>query len=64
MLSQLVRAVREKKPLPLDLYDGVLMAAIGPLSEMSIAQESKVIQVPDFTRGQWNTRKPSFALET
>ena len=64
MLAQFVKAVREKKPLPLSLYDGVLMASIGPLSEASIAGGSKVIKVPDFTRGAWKTNKPYFALET
>lgn len=62
MLNQFVEAVRNKTPLPLSLYDGVLMAAIGPLSEMSIAENSKAIQVPDFTRGKWKTRKPDFAI--
>ena len=63
MLRQFVKAIREKKPLPAHLYDGVLMASIGPLSEKSIAEGSKVIQVPDFTRGKWKTRKPDFGLE-
>ncbi len=63
MLSQFIQAIREKKPLPLSLYDGVLMASIGPLSEMSITQNSKVINVPDFTRGKWQSNKPYFALE-
>ena len=63
MLTQFVKAIREKKPLPLDLYDGVLMASIGPLSEMSISGNSKVIDVPDFTRGKWQTKKAYFALE-
>ena len=62
MLNQFVEAVRNKKPLPLSLYDGVLMSSIGPLSEMSIAGNSKLIQVPDFTRGKWKTRKPYFAI--
>jgi len=64
MLSQFVKAVREDNPLPLDLYDGVLMASIGPLSEMSISMKSKVIEVPDFTRGKWKIREPYFALES
>jgi len=64
MLNQFVKAIRENKSLPLHLYDGVLMASIGPLSEMSIAQNSQVIHVPDFTRGKWKIRKPYFALET
>ncbi len=62
MFAQFLNAVRYKRPMPLSLYDGVLMAAIGPLSEMSIAQGSKAIKVPDFTRGKWKTRKPDFAL--
>jgi len=63
MLKQFIQAIRENKPLPLDLYDGVLMAAIGPLSEMSIKKKNNVIEVPDFTRGKWKSRTPYFALE-
>ncbi|MCP5535788.1 MAG: Gfo/Idh/MocA family oxidoreductase [Akkermansiaceae bacterium] len=62
MLTQFVKAIREKKRLPLSLYDGVLMSSIGPLSEASIADGSKVIQVPDFTSGKWKTNKPYFGL--
>jgi len=62
MLTQFVKALREKRPFPLDLYDGVLMAAVGPLSEMSIAGRSKLIQVPDFTKGRWETNRPYFAM--
>jgi predicted dehydrogenase len=62
MLGLFVKAVREKKPLPLSLYDGVLMSSIGPLSEASIAGGSKVITVPDFTEGKWKTNKPYFAV--
>ncbi|MFH1964176.1 MAG: Gfo/Idh/MocA family oxidoreductase [Acidobacteriota bacterium] len=64
MLNRFVDAVRFRKPLPLNLYDGVLMAAIGPLSEQSISQGSRVVQVPDFTRGKWETRNPYFGKET
>jgi predicted dehydrogenase len=63
MLNQFVDAVRFRKPLPLNLYDSVLMAAIGPLSELSISQGSRVIRVPDFTRGKWKTRKPYFGRQ-
>ena len=62
MLTQFVKAIREKKPLPLSLYDGVLMSSIGPLSEASIAGGSKVVKVPDFTQGKWKTNKPYFGL--
>ena len=62
MLALFVQAVREKKPLPLSLYDGVLMSSIGPLSEASIAGGSKAITVPDFTGGKWKTNNPYFGL--
>jgi hypothetical protein len=38
------------------------MAAVGPLSEQSIAQGSKIIEVPDFTGGKWRTTQPYFAM--
>ncbi len=62
MLKLFVEAVRAKAPLPLSLYDGVLMASIGPLSEVSIAGGSKVVKVPDFTGGKWKTNKPYFGV--
>ena len=37
-------------------------SAISGLSEMSIARGGALIDFPDFTRGQWINRKPSFAL--
>ncbi len=64
MLTQFVKAIREKKPLPLSLYDGVLMSSIGPLSEASIAGGSKVVKVPDFTQGKWKNNKPYYALKS
>ncbi len=39
------------------------MSVITPLSEMSIAQGSKPMPCPDFTKGKWQTRKPTFAVE-
>ena len=63
MLSRFVKAIREDKPLPLSLYDGVLMSSIGPLSEASIAGGSKAIKIPDFTRGKWKTNQPYFGME-
>jgi len=62
MLNQIVKSVKNKTKLPLSLYDGVLMSSIGPLSEISIAQGSKSIEVPDFTGGRWKTNKPYFAV--
>ncbi len=63
-LYEFLRAVRNRTQTPLDVYDSVLMSAIIPLSEQSIAKGSAPVKCPDFTRGKWKTRKPTFALET
>ena len=39
------------------------MSVLVPLSGKSIAAGSAPVKVPDFTRGQWETRKPSFAMD-
>jgi predicted dehydrogenase len=62
-LKLFTEAVRNKTRPPLDVYDSVIMSAIGPLSQQSIALGSAPVQVPDFTRGKWKTNKPVFAVE-
>lgn len=61
-MRELVKAIREKKPLPLDVYNSVTMSSVVALSEASIRKGSAPVPVPDFTRGKWKTRKPTFAL--
>jgi len=62
MLRLFLDAVREKKPVPIDVYDSVTMSCIVALSGDSIAKGSAPVQAPDFTRGKWETRKPAFGL--
>ncbi|MFH1719335.1 MAG: Gfo/Idh/MocA family oxidoreductase [Planctomycetota bacterium] len=62
-LQQFVKAVRSGTQTPIDVYDSVAMSVIGPLSEKSISSGSVPVKVPDFTRGQWKSRKPTFAVE-
>ncbi len=50
-------ALKECKPMPIDVYDGALWAAISPLSEKSVAMGGAVQEVPDFTGGKWMTRQ-------
>ena len=57
-------AVRNRKPLPLDVYDSVTMSAIVDLSGQSIAQGGQPIAFPDFTRGKWKSTLPKFALDS
>ena len=62
MLTQLVKALQAKKPLPIDIYDSAVMTAIVELSGISIAKNAPV-PFPDFTRGKWKTKKPYFGLD-
>ncbi len=61
-LKLFVEAVQNKTRTPLDVYDAVIKSSVGPLSELSIAQGSKPVKVPDFTRGKWKTNKPYFGV--
>ncbi|MFC2158538.1 Gfo/Idh/MocA family protein [Acidobacteriota bacterium] len=56
-------AVRQKSTFQMDVYDAVIMSVIGPLSERSIAQGSIPIEVPDFTRGKWETTPTKYAMD-
>jgi hypothetical protein len=38
------------------------MSCVVGLSGESIARGSVPVEVPDFTRGQWKTRKPVFGV--
>ena len=62
MMYDLIDAIRNKKPAPMDCYDAAAWSAISGLSEMSIARGGALVDFPDFTRGQWIHRKPKFAL--
>jgi hypothetical protein len=62
VLNSFIESVKRKITPPIDTYDAAAWSAISPLSEMSIAQNSTSIKVPDFTRGKWKTRKQNFAL--
>jgi len=57
-------AVRTGTQTPIDVYDSAVMSSIVPVSEKSIAEGSKPVECPDFTRGKWKARKPTFGVVT
>jgi predicted dehydrogenase len=57
-----IESVKRKVPPPMDVYDAAVWSAITPLSEQSIAAGNQTVAFPDFTGGQWSSRKPVFAL--
>ncbi len=54
MDSRLVWCLRNGKPLDMDVYDAAEWSCLGELTAASIANGSKPVQIPDFTRGRWN----------
>ena len=55
---RLIDCLRNGLPLDENVYDAALWSSIAPLSEKSVASRSLSIDVPDFTKGAWETNKP------
>jgi predicted dehydrogenase len=49
---------REGKAPDIDVYDAATWSAIAPLTERSVAERSRPVDIPDFTRGKWQQRVP------
>ena len=62
MIYRLIRCLNEGKALDINLYDSVLWSAVTPLSEMSVANGSAPVKVPDFTGGTWLEKRPTEML--
>lgn len=55
---RLVQALREDRMPDWDVYDSVTSSTISPITELSVAERSRPVDFPDFTRGNWETRAP------
>ncbi len=55
---RLIDCLRNGLPLDQDVYDAALWSSITPLSEQSVANRSSSVDVPDFTKGSWETNQP------
>ena len=64
MFKEFFRCLREKKPMPVDVYDAVSWMSITALSEISIANGSIPVECPDFTRGKYKERKTVDCFES
>ncbi|MCQ4167317.1 Gfo/Idh/MocA family protein [Tahibacter harae] len=63
VINAFIEALRRAEPMPIDIYDAVTWSAITPLSEQSVANGNRTVDFPDFTDGEWEKRKPIFALD-
>jgi len=55
---RLIHCLRNGLPLDQDVYDAASWSCIVELSERSVDKRSMAIDIPDFTRGAWETTKP------
>ena len=62
VINTFIECIKRNVEFPMDVYDLATWYAITPLSEESIAKNS-VVEIPDFTKGQWKTRKPVFGFD-
>lgn len=62
MIYRLIRCLNQGLPLDINLYDSVLWSAVTPLTELSVSNNSKSIQVPDFTGGTWEKARKAEVL--
>jgi len=60
---RLIYCLRNGLPLDMDVYDLAEWCCITPLSQISLENGNRPVEVPDFTRGSWNVQKGfSYAL--
>lgn len=58
MMWRIITNLRAGLPMDQDVYDAAAWSSIGPLSEWSVAHRGQSIDIPDFTRGKWESMKP------
>ena len=55
---RLIESLRKGEPMDMDVYDGAAWSVITPCTEISNAERSRPVDIPDFTRGGWKVRAP------
>jgi hypothetical protein len=55
---RLVQSLLTGTPTDMDVYDAVALSVQSELSEISVADKSRPVDFPDFTRGMWKKREP------
>jgi hypothetical protein len=55
---RLIKCLRAGLPTDQNVYDAAAWSVISALTERSVANRSRPVDIPDFTRGQWRTNPP------
>ena len=56
MMYRLIRCLNEGISLDFSVYDGVLWSLVGVLSERSVADGNRRVDIPDVSGGSWNLK--------
>tara|TARA_B110000285_G_scaffold90981_1_gene104296 strand:- start:1904 stop:2194 length:291 start_codon:yes stop_codon:yes gene_type:complete len=54
---RLIYCLQNGLPLDMDVYDLAEWSCLGPLSAISLNNNSSPVEIPDFTRGSWMKMK-------
>ncbi len=54
----LIQALQNGVPPDFDVYDAATWSVVSALSEQSVANRSRPMDFPDFTKGKWKTNQP------
>ena len=60
---RLINALRTGTYPDMDVYDAAAWSAVSELSERSVADRSRPVDFPDFTRSLWKTNAPIFICD-
>ncbi|MBP7679038.1 MAG: Gfo/Idh/MocA family oxidoreductase [Bacteroidales bacterium] len=60
---RLIQCLRNGWPLDQDVYDAAAWSSIVELSEISVNDKSRPVEIPDFTRGAWKDALPLGIVE-
>ena len=55
---RLIQALQNGVPPDFDVYDAATWSVVSALSERSVAERSRPMDFPDFTKGKWKTNRP------
>ena len=60
---RLMRSLMTGTPPDMDVYDAAAWSVICACTEESVANRSRPVDIPDFTRGMWRQRAPLGIVE-
>jgi hypothetical protein len=60
---RLIQCLRQGLPTDQDVYDAAALSSLVELTERSVANRGRPVNVPDFTRGRWRSTPPLGVIE-